>query len=524
MNTKNIPFALWAMTIAFCCSSCNDFLDEMPDNRAELDTETKIISLLTSAYPVNDYIFCAELSSDNIDDYGETNPNGGRIYEQLFGWQEVTETNNDDPSRIWEGCYKAISTANQALSSIDELGNPANLNAAKGEALICRAYAHFILVNIFAQHYTKTNAATDLGVTYMTKSETELNPKYERNTVAEVYELIEKDIIAGLPLIDDAIYTVPKYHFNKKAAYAFASRFYLYYQKWEESIACATTALGSDPLALLRNNAEISKLPRDPLAKVSEQYVNASHKCNFLLMTAYSNLGTIFGAYYTGSRYSHGALLSKTETLQTEGPWGAFSSSRFWLSPWVYSGTNLDKVLLPRLPYLFEYTDAVAQTGYTRTVYAGFTAEETLLNRAEAYVMLKDYPKATADMKLWTNNTLKTVGTPLTEASIEAWANKLEYYTPMEPTPKKKLNPDFEIEEGKQESFLQCVLYLRRHETLHTGLRWFDVKRYGIELTRRVIQSAAIASTGEVLKPRDNRCALQIPADVISAGLTPNPR
>ena len=30
-----------------------------------------------------------------------------------------------------------------------------------------------------------------------------------------VYEMIEKDLLEGLPLIEDKAYTVPKYHFNK---------------------------------------------------------------------------------------------------------------------------------------------------------------------------------------------------------------------------------------------------------------------------------------------------------------------
>lgn len=518
-------YILPILTIAgvLSCTSCNDYLDEMPDNRAELNTEAKIISLLVSAYPKNDYVMCAEMASDNTDDYGETNPYGGRFYEQLYNWMDVTESNNESPARVWEGCYGAIAAANQALSAIEEMGNPASLNPAKGEALVCRAYGHFILVNIFSQHYTKQYADKDLGITYMEKPETALSPKYERGTVAQVYEKIEADLLAGIPLINDAIYSVPKYHFNLKAANAFASRFFLYYQKWDEAIKYASLALSSAPQTVLRNNVELAKLPRDPLAKVSTQYISAAHKCNFLLLTAYSQLGVVYGAYYTGSRYAHGAVISKTETLQAEGPWGTFSANTFYLAPWVYGGTNLDKVLLPRVPYLFEYTDPVAGTGYTRSVYTGFTAEETLLNRAEAYIMKKDYVNATADMKLWADNTVKT-GAKLTEASIEAWANKFNYYTPTVPTPKKKLSPDFVVEEGKQENFVQCLLFIRRHETMHSGLRWFDTKRYGIELTRRIIQSGKVASTGDVLKPRDNRCAMQIPADVVAAGLTPNPR
>lgn len=507
---------------AFACTSCNDYLDEMPDNRAELNTEFKITSLLVSAYPTKAYIMCAEMSSDNADDYGDTNPYGSRFYEQLYNWRDVTESTNESPNEVWSACYSAIAAANQALDAIEEMGSPASLNGTRGEALVCRAYGHFILVNLFAHHYSPQHADKDLGITYIEKPEKDLNPKYERNTVAEVYAKIETDLRTGIPLLDDANFSVPKYHFNKKAANAFAARFFLYYQKWDEVIQYATAALGSAPQTMLRNYIEMAALPRK-LNTLSTNYINATHKCNFLLITAYSQLGTVFGPYYSGSRYAHGALIAKNETLLAEGPWGRYTNNTYHIPPLEYGGTNLDKVLLPRLPYLFETTDPVANTGYTRTVYAGFTAEETLLNRAEAYLLKQEYANGLADMKLWANNTVKR-GSELTEASILAWADKFDYYTPTAPTPKKRLNPDFALEEGKQESLIQALLFLRRYETIHTGLRWFDVKRYGIEVTRRTIQGGEVASIGNQLLKRDNRCAIQIPADVVAAGLTPNPR
>ena len=61
---------------------------------------------------------------------------------------------------------------------------------------------------------------------------------------------------------------------------------------------------------------------------------------------------------------------------------------------------------------------------------------------------------------------------------------------------------------------------------MHMGMRWFDVKRYGIEITRRTLSTTSIEPINEydVLTVDDERRAIQIPRDVISAGLTPNPR
>ena len=340
------------------------------------------------------------------------------------------------------------------------------MKAAKGEALVCRAYSHFILVNVFAQQYTKANDGTDLGITYMEVSETELDPKYERNTVAEVYEKIEKDLKEGLPLISDEIYTVPKYHFNMKAAYAFAARFYLYYQKWQEAIDCATKALGSSPAGQLRDYAALDALPKDPFSKVCEQYVSATVKANYLLQTSYSRLGLVFTSNYEGSRYAHGAYLAQTETLMSRAPWGTYANKVYKFNLWASTGTNFDKTLVPRFPYLIEYTDPVAQTGYARTVYAALTAEETLLIRAEAYILQKEYDKALADLQVWVNNTINGPYT-LTKEAIENWVDSYQYYTPNAPTPKKKLNPEFAIEEGQQEAY--PVSYT--HLTLPTNSR-----------------------------------------------------
>ena len=44
-------------------TSCNDFLDKLPDNRTEANTEEKIQQLLVSAYPTSDHMAFTELAS-----------------------------------------------------------------------------------------------------------------------------------------------------------------------------------------------------------------------------------------------------------------------------------------------------------------------------------------------------------------------------------------------------------------------------------------------------------------------------
>lgn len=517
-------------------ASCNEWLNVMPDNRAEVDSAEKINKLLVSAYPETHYILVSEWSSDNVDDFGKDNPNSERILEEIYAWKDVTVTDNEDPKMLWESCYGAITNANQALQAIKDLGTPEELDAARGEALLCRAYCHFVLVNIFCKAYNPATADTDLGIPYMDKSETELNPKYERGTVAQVYKMIYDDLEEGLELVNDSNYTIPKYHFNQKAAYAFASRFYLFYGKWEKAIECANVVLGSSPADMLRDYDALKALPRDE-SVVPLQYNSTANKNNLLVHTGYSSLGVYIGPYYTGKRHTHGHAIMISEILNLA-PWGEDEVSMkstaafnmYKLDPYKYTASNLDFVMFPRIPYLFEYTDPVAQTGYHRTNLAVLTADEALLNRAEANIMLGNYDLALADINLWTANTLNAskAKTVLTQKDIEDWANGLEYYTSLKPTPKKRLNPLLiDVEEGSTlEAFIHAMLYIRRIEFLHMGMRWFDIKRYGIEITRRTLSTTSIdpVSEDDVLTIDDERRAIQIPSDVISAGLTPNPR
>ena len=61
MNKIYKTFALGMGMLAV--SSCDDYLDKLPDDRAELDTEQKVTQLLVSAYPsVNNHVMM-ELSS-----------------------------------------------------------------------------------------------------------------------------------------------------------------------------------------------------------------------------------------------------------------------------------------------------------------------------------------------------------------------------------------------------------------------------------------------------------------------------
>lgn len=521
MKITNILFTATAIVLGL--SACDKFLDVNPDNRASLNTPEKVVSILGSAYMENGYPLLCEMMSDNTDEYNDNNPYTSRFIEQLWYWKDVTESNNESPERLWGSAYMAIANANAALDAIENLGGAEAsplLAAAKGEALMSRAYHHFILVNVFAKHYNPATSSNDLGITYMVESEHTLNPQYERNSVKEIYEFIDKDIQEALPLMSDDHLKVPAYHFNRKAGYAFAAKFYLFYEQPGKAIEYANEVLGTNPEALLRDYVE----PSSDFEMVGRKYVSADQKCNLLLFTAYSAMGPTFGPYYTNAKYTHGSYLATNETSnRSRYLWG----SNGWRSRVRrYSATNLDKTLFFRIPYLFEYTDPVAGIGYNRAVYPGLTTDETLLIRAEAKILQNDFQGATDDLNLWLHNISSTSYVLTTDAIIN-YEKGLNYAAWNASTPKKHLNPAFDIgEEGSdKESMIQFLLDCRRIETLQVGLRWFDIKRYGIEIWRRQMNSSGTPMTlKDVLKVDDERRAVQIPQKVVDAGYQPNPR
>ena len=154
---KGLPFYLFTLLPLFI--SCDNYLDVLPDDRAELNSEANITELLTNAYPLTSYFMVAELYSDNTDhcigskSYTAFNNSGTTLHEEASNWQDIHDKNQDSPYQIWESCYKSIAAANNVLIAIDKLGNPDRLKAQRGEALLCRAYSHFVLGNIFCMPY-----------------------------------------------------------------------------------------------------------------------------------------------------------------------------------------------------------------------------------------------------------------------------------------------------------------------------------------------------------------------------------
>lgn len=519
---KYIGFSIIALGLTL--TSCDDWLDKLPDNRMELQTPSDVSSLLVSAYPSAHPAYLLEMYSDNTDEC--VNPSwseASRFQAQAYKWEDITETGEDEsPQELWNKHYIAIASANAAIDLIEGKGSPAEYSEQLGEALLCRAYAMFQLSTVFCKAYNPATASTDLGLPYPTHPEKVVGTVYTRGTMEDLYGQIDKDLQRGLPLVSSN-YSKPKFHFNTEAAKAFAARFYLYKGDFAKAITYATEVLGADPTAKARDWAAYSALNMNQQIR-PEAWVSADEKCNFLLQTVYSEWGAISGPYRLGDKYAHSYRITYDEDIASKGPFGAANST---FKQRVWSNTALAKLFHRKVPYEFEYTDLQAGIGYAHAEYAVFTTEQLLLERAEAYALSGELQKAVDDyntiMKVYQNYPKK-----FTLKQIVDFYNGVDYYTPKKATVKKHfVKPVYTIDaEGSdQEALLQAILHLRRIMEQGEGYRMQDVKRYGIVIYRRQTNTSfTISAVTDSLTVDDPRRAIQLPQDVITSGLEPNDR
>lgn len=543
----NSLFVICLFSIMGLCS-CTA-LDEAPDNRTEIDSVDKVRKLLTSAYPLSTPAVICELSGDNMLDDNVVVPATHNdpyyaFHGQAYKWEDIDNysTGEDDtPYTVWEAYYQGIAVANHAIAAMREMSSdPANdreLAHSWGEAHVLRAYLHFVLVNVFAEAYKdEARSLADVGIPYVTEVENTVNVNYGdpkfRKSVAEVYDLIEKDFLEGIDLIDDSKYQVAAYHFNHNAANAFAARFYLFKRNYKMCMKYANEALGSNPQ--LRNWRAINK--NTPETKVNN-YNDEKLSCNFLIQSTYSLQWRML---VTNARFAINEITEgKKEIKDTDGKtwhipstlavtvWGSgpnWTGNLPAFSGMVYvnsAGQQFGAWLI-RLYEYFEYTDKIAGIGYVHQLYQPFTADETLLCRAEAKLYMGDRDGAIQDLDLWTSS--HEVTDPLTLDKITRKYRRGAGYNDWV----SELNPQemgFEkVLTGDDLSVLDCILHFRRIETIHEGLRWFDIKRYGIKIYHHYRDAHEDEIHTDSLTWDDPRRVLQIPQNVVDAGYPSNNR
>ena len=355
-------------------------------------------------------------------------------------------------------------------------------------------------------------------VPYVLESEKNLIVEYERGTVEYVYSKINEDIEDALPHVRKINQTVKKYHWNKEAAYAFAGRFNLYYKQYKKAIDYFTIALGDNPGSSLRNwRADGANAFNVDIA--CNQYIAADQTTNYLLIPTETLWGRISGPYKLGVGMAMQSItmseIAPNATLPVGG--GLLYSYNTYLAG--------AKVILIKIKEYFEYFDKLGGIGWTHIVQPVFTADIALLERAEAYALSGDLDLATADLDTFVKAfTYYKAGNTTSKEVLIAYYEGLENYDPLayfKPSPKKAIN--LQGLSDDQKNVLHGILHAKRMLTVHEGHRWFDIRRYDIEIYRRIIEDGNIVLTDR-LPVGDKRRTFQIPQQMVAAGIEANPR
>ena len=236
--------------VALLAGSCSDFTDVQPKGKNLLATTDQLEMLLNSEFDMDDKDM-RHIAGDMIYAFENvptmiSRPNKTRS-SILISWDEdnmdkLAELTASD--NHYSGCYAVIGRiSNAILSRVDDAEGPETVkNQLKCEALVLRAYFHYLLVNKFAKAYNPATAATDPGIPYM-KEDADISVPSTKSTVKEVYDNIIADLDEAIELDALPVQAVNRMRFNKPAAHAAKALALISMQRFDEAETAAKQAL-----------------------------------------------------------------------------------------------------------------------------------------------------------------------------------------------------------------------------------------------------------------------------------------
>ncbi len=463
---------------------CHSFLDEYSqDERVPATVKDYEEILYGEAYFKNEHLpyeYVELLSDDVTAMYNAANINGDDTRQEVYGyytWQDNPEVTPQGGLRndvAWEKLYHQILTANVVLEKVAGIeGKTEDKARLEGEAHAIRAFAYFLLVNLYADPYTTpAEASKTPGVPINTHTYGE-DTNFPRATLAEVYDVIISDLEAGMQAFakDDAPKNI--FRWNEAALATLGSRIFLYMRNWDKAKEYADIALSKN--AYLRDlNAKNAEDPQYTKPFITKDNREINYSFGFYLPKPLSS-GHL---YYFKPSDELLALYSEGD-LRYFNNVGNFITAKkvrvgggFWNPIYAYF-TSINKNGL---------TDDALVYGYA------IRSAEAYLNRAEALAMKGDRAGALADLA-----TLRAARLTKEAAALS--------------------------DPASDEEMIRMVRDERRRELCFEMQRWFDLRRWGKPgLTHEYITDGE-ANTREVftLPANSPKYTLPVPQAVLNS-------
>lgn len=249
MKMKKLIYGILLGT-ALLTGSCSDFTDVQPKGKNLLSTTDQLEMLLNNEFQISSsdlHILCGDMirSFSNVPTL-INQPNKTRA-AIIISWDE---TNQDKMAELtssdgdYSNCYSIIGKiANPILSHIDAAeGDETTKVKLKCEALVLRAYFHWLLVNKFAKAYNPATAEQDPGIPYVT-DEWDVSIPTEPVSVKKVYENILADLEKAIELNGLPTIAVNRMRMSKPCAYAAKALALISMQEFDLAAEAAREAL-----------------------------------------------------------------------------------------------------------------------------------------------------------------------------------------------------------------------------------------------------------------------------------------
>ncbi|WP_026956171.1 RagB/SusD family nutrient uptake outer membrane protein [Algoriphagus vanfongensis] len=249
---KKIFKPIAALALAFSTFGCaDDYLDTVPTDA--VSSESVFTTTQNAMTALNGIHRSLLLRYDSQGQAGEgavmimrevladdvvMTTTGNGWYVSISRWQNHILETSGDVRFVWRFYYKIIGNANLIIANIDEADGPQEeKDEIKGQALAYRAWAHFNLVQLFADRYDFAGGNSQLGVPVVTEPITEGGA---RNTVEEVYTQVNADLDAAIALLDESRNF--KSHLNINVVNGIKARVLLTQGKYAEAATFANDA------------------------------------------------------------------------------------------------------------------------------------------------------------------------------------------------------------------------------------------------------------------------------------------
>lgn len=232
--------------IALLSTSCN-YLDVDPVGQVIPEKASEFRALMTAGYKnfPDRHKSTVTIRTDELDLCSEYSWS----YESWFDlatWNDLS----GNPKLMefsYDGFYKTIFYANHTIAEEGKIqdDDTESITQIVAEAYAMRAFAHFELVNMYAQPYsneTLDSKAIPLSVVIDTEQE------FPRATLGEVYAQIWSDINSAEERMEIASQPESsRYRFSKESMLAFKTRVSLYQKEWQKAYDYATELIALRP-------------------------------------------------------------------------------------------------------------------------------------------------------------------------------------------------------------------------------------------------------------------------------------